>query len=266
MDIISQLNNNIQKTYKEEKTEYYKGERSLRSYRSSIPMPFSSSNITFTQQEKSKNFNFSIYKIPFSTCLGADKSGNEIIINRIVAGEYKFCNSSFQWNKKKNKWFLLLCVDMPKIKLLAKEGVVVEADLNMFVPIIATCNGKGKEIGNSDEFGYNRIAIQNKLNSLQKDLKYTTGGKGRTKKLQAVERFKEKEKNYVKTKLHIYSRMLVNFAIDMKAESIRLVNHELKVEDSKENAPLLLRNWSYYGLQQMIEYKAKQVGIELLIN
>jgi IS605 OrfB family transposase len=264
-DILTNLNSNIQKTYKEEKNEYYKGDRSLRSYRNNIPVPFSARNVIFEKQENSKNYIFTIYRIPFATRLGADKSGNEIIIDRIQAGEYKFCNSSLYWHKKKNKWILLLCVDIPNTRLKAKKGVKVEADLNLLVPIIATCGKEIYEIGTKEEFLHQRQQIQNKLHNLQKSLRWATGGSGRKGKLDAIERFNKKEINYVTTKLHTYSRALVNFAIKKRAEKIELVNQELKEEIAKENE-LLLRNWSYYGLKQMIEYKAKQVGIEVSVT
>ena len=50
------------------------------------------------------------------------------------------------------------------------------------------------------------------------------GGKGRKKKCQAIERWHEKEKNYVDTKLHIYSRMLVDMAVKHKCGKIVLMN------------------------------------------
>lgn len=263
MDILSNLNQAIQKTYKEEKSEYYTGERSLRSYRNNIGIPFSKTNVTF--EKRDRNFYFSLYKIPFSTRLGRDASANEFIVDRIIDDKYKMSNSTIYWNKQKNKWFLLLCVDIPNTRLQSKKGVTVKADLNLLVPIIATCGKKTNEIGTKEEFLYQRVQIQNKLNNLQKSLRFANGGNGRKSKLQAIERFNLKEKNYITTKLHSYSRTLVNFAISMRAESIELINQDLKEDLAKEIKPVL-RNWSYYGLKQMIEYKAKQVGINVLTN
>lgn len=262
MDILSNLKDVIFKTYKEEKTEYYKGDRSLRSYRNNIPIPFSSKALKFTKQENSKNYNFSLFKIPFATRMGADRSGNEIIIDRILSNEYKLCNSSITWDKRKNKWFLLLCYNQLEEKFNPTAGKIIEADLNVLIPIIAKADGKKIEIGHSDEFNYPRIQIQHKLHTLQKSLRYANGGKGRKSKLQAIERFKKKEKNYVTTKLHTYSRMLVRFAIKEKAEKIILKNQNLKESSVKEN-DFVLRNWGYYGLKQMIEYKSHRVGINV---
>ena len=97
--------------------------------------------------------------------------------------------------------------------------------------------------------------------------RWAKGGKGRKRKLQATNRFAEKEKNYVQTKLHTYSRELINRAIENKCATIFLVNQKAREKKAKEESqkgdPFLLRNWSYFGLKTMIEYKAKMYGIKV---
>ncbi|MBE7173987.1 MAG: hypothetical protein INR73_25665, partial [Williamsia sp.] len=83
---------------------------------------------------------------------------------------------------------------------------------------------------------------------------------GRKRKLAALERFEEKEKNYVDTKLHTYSRRLVDLCIRHHAGSLILAEQSEKEEAAKEDV-FLLRNWSYYGLKQKIAYKAHKAGI-----
>jgi IS605 OrfB family transposase len=260
-DIITCLNQSIQKTYKEEKAEYYKGIRSLRSYKKDIPMPFSIKNISGLLKEE-RNYSFSWFGMPMKTTFGRDRSGNEIVFDRCISGEYFFKQSAIQYNDRKNKWFLLLCVDIPNTRNEHKEGVIVEADLSVVVPIIARCGKLTEEIGSIEEFLYQRLRIQDKLHNLQKALRYANGGNGRKAKLQAIDRFHEKEKNYIKTKLHTYSAILINMAVKSKAEKIVLINQKFKEEQAKKNE-MLLRNWSYYGLKEMIKYKALRNGIEV---
>ena len=92
--------------------------------------------------------------------------------------------------------------------------------------------------------------------------RYSVGGKGRKRKTQAIDRFHEKEKKYIDTKLHTYSRMLVDMAIKNECGVINLINQKEKELEAKENE-FILRNWSYYGLKTKIEYKAKMCGIEV---
>jgi len=262
--ILSCLNQAVSKTYKEERADVIKGDRSVRSYRNNIPIPFGSRDIR-NLKKIDKDYIFEWFNTPIKTKFGRDRSGNEFIIDRVVSGEYKLCGSSFLYNKRKNKWFLLASIDIPNTRMQHKEGLIVEADLNMLVPIIAKCNEQLYEIGSKEEFLYNRIGIQHSLNNLQKSLKYCTGGNGRKAKLAAIERFHLKENNYITTKMHTYSMELIRFAIRCRSGIIVLKNQKIKEELAKENQPVL-RNWSYYGLKQMIEYKAKRTGIDVRIE
>ena len=123
------------------------------------------------------------------------------------------------------------------------------------------------EIGTKEEFLYRRRQIQELVRRCQINNKYSTGGKGRKKKCQALEHWHEKELNYVGTKLHMYSRMLVDVAMKHKCGKIVLVNQKEREEKAKEEnmrgEPFLLRNWSYYGLKDKIKYKSRMVGIEV---
>ena len=91
------------------------------------------------------------------------------------------------------------------------------------------------------------------------------GGHGRTRKLKAVEKYKDKETKYVNQRLHVYSRRLIDFCVKHQAGTLILLNQEAKIEAAKENQ-FVLRNWNYYELIKKIEYKAKKAGIELVID
>lgn len=272
MDMLSMVGQYVWKNYKAELKDYYKGERSLRNYKkSNAPIPVKKTHLEMQPAGDDHNFTFALYKeprlrIPFKTDLGRDRSNNNYMIGQTISGEYQICDSQIKVLKndqgKYTKWYLYLTLRIPDTRLQAKEGVKVMAELDIETPIVAKCGKRFDNIGTKDEFLYQRLQIQSKLQSLQRSLRYAGGGNGRKSKLQAIERFTEKERNYVVTKMHCYSKILVNFAVKMKAEEIVLINQKLKEEEAKEN-DFLLRNWSYYGLKQMIEYKASRVGIKI---
>ncbi|APU87056.1 hypothetical protein NPD8_3927 (plasmid) [Clostridium botulinum] len=54
------------------------------------------------------------------------------------------------------------------------------------------------------------------------------GGKGRNKKMKALERFREKERNFARNYNHFLSYNIVKFALDNKAEQINLELLEMK--------------------------------------
>lgn len=282
-DIYSCLNRAVAKSFKDTVDDVNKGEATLRSYKNNIPIPFSSKAISNIHKADDGHFYFTLFGVPFACMLGRDRSNNEAIIERCISGEYKISSSSIAFQKvvsrdtgkKKNKLFLYLCIDIPKKEVELNPKKVMYCYLGLAHPIeynyevqaknIYDSGVKWSHIGTAEEFLYRRVQIQTAMKRCQVNCRYTTGGKGRKRKLQALNRFEEKEKNYVQTKLHTYSRMLVDKAIQNQCGTIVLVNQEPREVKAKEanqkGEPFVLRNWSYYGLKTMIDYKAKMVGI-----
>ena len=287
-DIYSCLNQAVAKTFKETVMDINKGEATLRSYKNNIPMPFSAKALSNIHKADDGRFYFTLFGIPFACMLGRDRSNNEAVIDRCISGEYKMCSSSIAFEKtvnretgkKKQKLFLFLCVDIPKKEIELKADKKMFCYLSVDCPIQYTYEVQAKNvydsgvkwasIGTAEEFQYRRLQIQAAMKRCQVNSRYSVGGKGRKRKLQALERFAEQEKNYVKTKLHTYSRMLVDKAIQNKCATIVLVNQSQREEqaknDNQKGKPFVLRNWSYYGLKNLIKYKADMVGIKVIEN
>lgn len=281
-DIYSCLNQSVANTYKETRKDIYTGKASLRTYKNNIPIPFSAkalSNIHWVKEDK--RFYFTLFGIPFATALGRDRSNNKVIIDRCISGEYKLCSSSIQIDDNRKKTFLLLCVDIPKKETVLQPNKKLFAFLGVFNPIVCTTEViedlderdnayKVWEIGTEEEFNHRRRQIQEAVRRCQINNKYSVGGRGRKKKNKAIERFKNKEKNYVDTKLHTYSRMLVDLAIKHECGEIVLMKQkereEKAKEDNKKEKPFVLRNWSYYGLKEKIQYKSDMHGIKLTVE
>lgn len=271
--IYSNLNQQVRGQVKAEMNDVRKGKRSLRSYRNNIGIPFDKRSINF--EERDGKFCFRFYGVPMCCRLGADLSNNEIIIRRCMDGEYNISTSSLMIDDDRKRFYLMLVVDIPQNKHDLTEGKTLYAKLDMLNPIVCTADPLAKDdfsvakkksyIGTKDEFLHQRIAIQAALQRCQAAAKYSRGGHGRKRKLQSIERWHKKEYNYINTKLHKYSRELVNIAIKNKCSIIVLLDQKEKEAEAKQNE-LILRNWSYYGLKDKIEYKGKMNGIEIIIT
>ena len=282
MDMLSNLAQYVTKNYTEDKKKgLYKN--ALRSYKNSLPIPYqrrSFKNLSFAEYEngegnKAEGCFFSLAGIPFQMRFGRDRSGNRIVVERTISGEYKMCTSSIKIVGK--KVYLLLCVDIPTIEVKLDDKKAMYAYLGVMNPIICTCDVRAAkdydsgykwfEIGTKEEFNYRRRQIQDAVRRCQINNRYSVGGKGRKKKCQAIERWHKKEDNYVDTKLHTYSRMLVDLAVKHKCGRLVLMNQTHREEDAKEDnqngEPFVLRNWSYFGFKEKIAYKCKKVGIKL---
>lgn len=283
MDMLSNLAQYVTKNYTEDRKKgMYK--RSLRSYKDTLPIPY--------QKKSFRDFRFTEYKngegkatigcffnlanIPFQMRFGRDRSGNRLIVERVLNGEYKMCTSSIQVDGK--KVFLLLCVDIPKKETELNPKKVLYAYLGVLNPICCLIDinayreydsgAKIFEIGTKEEFNYRRRQIQEAVRRCQINNRYSAGGKGRKRKCQAIDRWHDKEKNYVDTKLHTYSKMLVDLAAKHKCGVIHLLNQEPREikakEDNQNGEPFVLCNWSYYGFKEKIAYKCKMAGIKLM--
>lgn len=285
MSMISCVLQNAQKMYADDRK---KGmwNKSLRSYKQNMPIPFKADrflNLRFAEYvngegEKREGCFFTLIGVPFQMRFGRDRSGNRLIVERVVKAEYKMCTSSLQFDG--NKIFLLLCVDIPKKEVKLDDKKTMYAYLGVMNPVICTCDVRAAkeydsgykwwEIGTKEEFNYRRRQIQEAVRRCQVNNRYSTGGKGRKNKCQAIERWHNKEQNYVDTKLHTYSRMLVDLAVSHKCGRIVLMNQTHREDEAKEEntngEPFVLRNWTYYGFKEKIEYKCKMVGIKLAIE
>lgn len=282
MGMIPSVLQEVQKMYQDDRK---KGmwNKSLRSYKGTMPIPIKATlykNLRFAEYtngegEKSTGCFFEVMGVPFQMKFGRDRSGNRLIVERVINGEYKMCTSSLQFIK--NKVFLLLCVDIPKKEVKLNPDKTMYAFLGVMNPIICTCDVKAAkeydsgmkvwEIGTKEEFNYRRRQIQEAVRRCQINNRYSVGGKGRKRKCQAIERWHDKENNYVDTKIHTYSRMLVDMAVKHGCGKIVLLKQSEREEKAKKDnmngEPFVLRNWSYYGLKDKIGYKCKMVGIKL---
>jgi transposase len=267
--IIARLNHTIYSAYIKEKSQYFSGERSVRSYKSDLPVPFSVRNIhNLRYDSELKNFRFSLfdsdkYCIPFKTYLGKDLSNNKVIIDRCISGEYKLCDSSIRIEK--GKIYLYLSIQQPiSIKQLDPQ-IKVDAELSFLVPILVKLNDKQYNIGDKGSYIYKRLTFQHAFSRMQQAMKYNKGGKGRVQKLQGMERLKDKEKNFINSFSHTISHELIKFCLLNNAGKLELKNITQTIEEAREN-PFVYRNWSYGNLRDKIAYKCKMNNIQLIID
>lgn len=182
-------------------------------------------------------------------------------LHKLIKGEYRISQSELEFDKK-GHLMLNLCYRYNKqVEQDYVEGRTLGVDLGIAIPAYACLSDDTyvrQGFGSVDDFVRVRQQFKKRRTQLQKALVMTKGGKGRKKKLKAMEQFKEKERNFAKTYNHQLSHKIVKFAKDNKCQYINLEKL------TKEGFPdSLLGVWSYYELQTMIKYKADREGIEV---
>ena len=135
--------------------------------------------------------------------------------------------------------------------------------MSLEYPIVVKTRTGKLTIGSREEFLYRRLAIQASRKRVQKGTTFSKSGKGKKRKLKAVNKYKDVESNYIANRIHVYSRRLIDFCIKHQAGTLILMNQEDKSEIAKEEE-FVLRNWSNYDLTTKIKYKAEKAGIEVI--
>ena len=283
-EILTDLNRYVQNNHSNNKNKVKSGERALSTYKKGMGIPFSiksESGLRLFVKEEGiylKWFKGILFKLEF----GKDSSNNRCIVERLIESykqqkkkgeDYVANNSSIKLIKKGNdkstRIFLLLSIDIPAKKQVLDKDVVLGVDLGIKCPLYLAINKDDNfkmQIGDIEHFHNQRTMFQKRFKSLQK-LMCTQGGHGRKKKLEPLEKLKEKERNWVHTQNHVYSREVIKQALKQNAGIIHMESlkdfGKGKEGYVKDEYKYLLRYWSYYELQSMIEYKAKLEGIEV---
>lgn len=244
-----------------------RGERSLTNYKRDFPLMTRGERwLKFKYNEESDDIYIDwLHDIKFKVILGYKKNENSIelrhTLHKVINKEYKICDSSMQFDRN-NNLILNLTLDIPNKESKGYvEGRTLGVDLGIKYPAYVCLSDdtyKRKSIGCAEDFIRVREQIRGRRYRLQKQLSMVKGGKGRDKKLRALDRVREAERNFVKTYNHMISKNIIKFAKEHNCEYIHLEKL------TKDGFPdIILSKWSYYELQNMIEYKSDREGIKV---
>lgn len=272
-NILTNLNQNISSTYKAYTLEVERGDRTIPNFKRGIPVPFSikeSGELMLKKREDGSIYIRFPKGLEWDLSFGRDRSNNREIVERVLSGQYEVGNSTIQESKNK-KIFLLLVVKIPKESKALNSNRVVGVDLGINTPLYAALNDNeygGFSIGSRDQFLKMRMRMAAQKRELQRSLRNTTnGGHGRKQKLQVLDRLEDKERKWVHLQNHIFSKSIIEYALQNEAGIIQMERltgfGRDKNDEVDDGFKFILRYWSFFELQTMIEYKAKAAGIEV---
>jgi putative transposase len=260
--IRTAVNQNI---YKSLKKLYWKVETnqiSLPSFtKDSMPIDFMwSDNISKTDKDYFLRFT---KDCRFKLFFGRDKSGVKSIVDKILDGSYKACGSSIII--KKNKIYLYLVFQFTKedknVDLDYSKVLGIDLGINRPVSLGRNDDKYVPQIMIGEKIQHTRMSIYKQRRSLQRGLRYSSGGRGRNNKLSKLEDLKSYEHNFVEDTNHKLSRSVIDYCLK---EGVGTIHMEDLTNITKDVDNYFLKSWSFYQFQQMIEYKAKEVGIQVL--
>lgn len=259
--IRAALSNRVGKTLTENKKNILSGKESIPSYtKDKMPIYFAwGSSKFFTKENKyylqvTSDFSFTLH-------FGRDRSNNKSIVDRILSGEYKGCDSCL--TIEKGKMFLNLTYKFePKPIEVTDNDVILGIDLGINRPVtLARSDGKYvPQIELGESMSHTRMQFQKRRRDLSRALKYAKGGHGRDAKMKKLDAIRDSEHNYIETMNHKLSRLIIQYCLENLIIKIRMEDLTGITKDSNE---YFFKSWPYFQLQQMIEYKAKEAGIEI---
>lgn len=263
--IVAALNQIIYKSFKEDYKEVLKGKKSVRTYKNEVIHFLSSAIRNLKLNYDNGEYEFELFKIPFSTILGKDRSSNHLILSKIVSGEYKLKGSMIKIIDK--EFYLFITFESPflKNKKLSKD-IAVGVDIGVKIPLFITSTNdvNGWMIGSKKALSDRKASFSNQRTALQIALAHGNAtGHGMKRKLKRMAKLKYGESNYTSTLLHTYSKKVIDYAIQQGAGIIKM---ELLsgITEQESNLKYLKRNWPVRKLQTLIEQKAKNIGIEVV--
>ena len=263
--IRTSISDQVFTKYKNSIVDIKYGNISVPSYKKNCPIPFAKGAIRNIRNENDEIIFDFIENTKFKLFFGKDKSNNREIVNRIISGEYKLCDSSLVYDKKDIYFNIVVSFEKQTRKLNEKTIVGVDLGINIPVAMIAMKEGKvigNKNVGSRDSFLNKRNAIINFKRRLQTDLVSAKSGHGRKRKLKPLDKYSDYERNWAKNQNHNFSKAIVDFAILNNAGTIKM--EDLSGIGRKNQNDYLLKRWSYFELQTFVEYKAKKEGIEVI--
>ncbi len=271
--VLTCLNQNISSTYREYALDVEHGRRTIPNFKKGIPVPFpikATGELLLRKREDGSIYIRFPKGLEWDLNFGRDRSNNREIVERVLSGQYDVGNSSIQETKNRKR-FLLLVVKIPKESRALNPDRVVGVDLGINIPLYAALNDNtygGLSIGSRDQFLKVRMRMAAQKRELQRNLRVATnGGHGRKQKLQALDRLEGKERRWVHLQNHIFSKSIIEYALRNGAGTIQMerltgFGHD-RNDEVDEGFKFILRYWSFFELQTMIEYKAKAAGIEV---
>ena len=283
---ISQTLQFVKKRYNTDKKEIFKGNKTLTNFKRDIPIFISNRQYNIIETDKGLGVKISFFNLEKLKELGIkkgdrlkflfpkiDKSSRSILRN-ILGGVYKQGAMQITYNKKKKKWLCAISYTFtPKEKEL-NENLVMGIDLG--ITKVATMSIYNKETEDflpikftertidGTELIHYRQKIEARRKSMSVSSKWSSNcriGKGYKNRMKNANAIGDKYNRFKDTYNHKISRYIVDLALEYGVKTIQMEDLSGFSESQSES---LLKNWSYYDLQNKITYKANENGIEVI--
>lgn len=198
-------------------------------------------------------------------------NSTKTILERCYDGVYGISASKLIYDQKKKMWCINLSYKFePQVIDTLNPDKILGVDLGVAVPIMASVYGdydrlsiKGSEINHIKNTFENLEKAKKRKSELLEQAKYCGDGRighGYNTRCKPANNIRDKEKRIHESINHKYSKALIDYAVKKGCGTIQMEN----LTNVTAHANAFLKNWTYYNLQQKIEYKATEKGIKVV--
>ena len=184
-----------------------------------------------------------------------DKVNRKIEIPSLkLSFNYRFPDNFTKINQIEiNNEYIFVSVTVPEEPKIESE-MWIGVDLNATGHVAVTANPRTGEV---KKFGKKAEHVHKKYENIRREMQ-------KEGKYRVVKRLKKRESHIVKDMNHKISREIVDTAKE-EGDGIRLekLGGIRKTAKSRRTFRYSLHSWSFYQLQEMIEYKAKLLGVPI---
>ncbi len=264
---------NASKKYKDSRLKIFKGEMSIPSYRKNNPIHLHKNSIKLIKEDGKYILRVSLISNRYKKELDLDNGRFDILINegdssskkildRCISREYDIASSMIVDNDK--KWYFSLSYNFIEQKNdNLDKNRILGIDMGIIYPLYFAVNNdfiRGRiDGGEIEQF---RKGIERRKNQLLRQGKYCGNGRkghGIKTRIKPIDFAEKRIAHFRDTCNHKYSRYVVDFAYKNECGTIQMEDLEGISTNNR-----FLRNWTYLDLQNKIEYKAKELGINVV--
>ena len=227
--------------------------------------------ISFFNKEKQKELNVKRIKLLFPKL---DNSSKQILI-RLMDKTYKQGSIQVTYNSRKKKWMFAISYTFEnKLNKYLDDNLVMGIDLGitkvatMSIYDIEKHEYKNMYFKEQTIDGTELIHYRQKIEARRKSLSIASKwasdnatGHGYKRRMKKANNIGDKYNRFKDTYNHKVSRYIVDLAYKHGVKTIQMEDLSGFSEHQSES---LLKNWSYYDLQNKIKYKAEEKGINTI--
>ena len=273
--ILSACQQIADKKMKADRKDIFIGNKSIPNFNNSMPIELPKKNIKLGYDNTSgnwtvelallsikakKEYNLKSGTLPFSLVV-KDKNIRSTL-EKCVDEIYTVCGSKLKYDKRANKYFLMLSFQFENTKKVLDKNNICMVHLSVGNAVECTTSNNDKPFiikgGEIDTFRAKHEARKRSILRQRVSCGDGSVGHGIKKRVEAAYKERDIINNFKDTINHRYSKWIVEYAIKNNCGTIQLEN----LKGISERL-LFLKTWSYFDLQNKIEIKAEYYGIEI---